>query len=235
MITDEPGVLLLDDRRIFVAANDAAAALLATPAEELIGLRADEFMPLVARSLYPLAWKGFLVRGHASGEYAAQRRDGSLAHLAYVGFANRPVRGLHFFVLQALRGAIEPKALVPHMQKDYIQVGRDLAPELRERLEAEAERQEWRLPVARGAHSAVLAALFDDPRGALDVLTTIRALESAEASVATAAGATPDASLTVLAGRIPYDHIGKVVESIRARGGRIMTNLDERRVWRPNA
>lgn len=231
MVSAEPGVLLLDDRRVFVAANEPAASLLATTTEVLIGRRADEFMPLVAKRLYPLAWKGFLLRRVASGEYAAQLADGSLAHLAYAGFAHRPVRGLHFFVLEPLAGSMDARALSPRMQKNYIQVGVDLPEEQRARLLAEADRQEWRLPVGKGAQTAVVAALFDGPRNALDALARIRTLDAVEVSVATAAGATPDISLTVLAGRVPYSCIGEAVESIRAGGGRIMTNLDERYVW----
>ena len=102
----ETGVLLLDDRRVLVAANEVAAELLGLEAGEVVGRRADEFMPMVARQLYPLAWQGFLLRGAASGEYAAQRPDGTLARLAYVGFAHRPLRGLHFFVLQPLPGPV---------------------------------------------------------------------------------------------------------------------------------
>lgn len=230
--TAEPGVILLDDRRIFVAANEPAATLLATTTEQLIGRRADEFMPLVARRLYPLAWKGFLVRRVASGEYAAQRPDGSLAHLAYVGFANRPIRGLHFFVLEPLGGSVEASVLVPRMQKDYIQVGTALPDEQRQRLIAEADREEWRLPIARGGQAAVLAALFDQPASALDALQTIRGLKSVEASVASAAGATPDTPLTVLAGRVPFASLGEAVESIHSRGGRIITTVDERLVRR---
>lgn len=226
-------MLLLDDQRVFVAANEPAASLLGTTADVLIGRRADEFMPLVAKSLYPLAWRAFLLRRVASGEYAAQLADGSLAHLAYAGFANRPVRGLHFFVLEPLPGNIDARALVPQMQEDYIQVGADLPDDVRARLLAEADREEWRLPVGKGAETCVVAALFEQPQGALDALARIRTLEAVEASVATAAGATPDVSLTVLAGRIPYVCIGKAVESIRVGGGRIMTNLDERYVRRP--
>jgi hypothetical protein len=232
VIGAEPGVLLLDDRRVFVAANEPAASLLGITTDALIGRRADEFMPLVAKSLYPLAWQGFLLRRVASGEYAAQRADGSLSHLAYVGFAHRPIRGLHFFVLEPLPGRIDEPALIPRMQKDHIQVGADLPDDLRARLVAEADRQEWRLPVGKGAQNCVLAALFDQPQGALDALARIRTLESVEASVATAAGSTPDVSLTVLAGRVPYASIGEAVESIRIRGGRIMTSLDERYVRR---
>jgi len=222
----EPGVLLLDDRRVFVAVNEAAAVILGTTPEEAIGQRADDFMPLIARPLYPLAWKGFLVIGRASGDYAAQRADGSLAHLAYVGFANRPVRGLHFFVLEPRTGELEADALLPRMQKSHIQVGLELTEDLKNRLAEEADRQEWLLPVQKGGQRSILAALFDAPERALDALESVRGM--GEASIAAAAGATPDTSTFLLAGRFPHASLGNVVESIRGRGGRIITHVDER-------
>jgi hypothetical protein len=231
----EPGVILLDDRRVFVAANEAAAELLGVPPDELLGRRADDFMPVVAKALYPLAWQGFLLRRRAAGEYAAHRVDGSLAPLAYVGFANRPIDGLHFFVLEPLQSGISGDVLVPRMQKTHVQVGRDLAPDVQDRLVAAADRAERRLPVASGAKRAVLAALFDDPEHALDVLDALRAIESVDVNVASAAGSTPDATASVLAGRVPYAHLGVAVQTIRAHGGRILTNLDERRVWPSSA
>lgn len=222
----EPGVLLLDDRRVLVAANDLAAEILGTTREEVIGRRADDFMPMIARPLYPLAWRGFLVIGHASGDYAAQREDGTLAHLAYVGFANRPVRGLHFFVLEALPGEVGDRTLVPKMQTSHLQVGLELDDDIRARLVREADRQEGRLPIQRGSERTVLAALFDAPAAALDALDAVRSL--GDASVATAAGATSDSARTLLAGHFPLELVGKVVESIRSRGGRVVTSLDER-------
>lgn len=226
MAQPEPGVLLLDDRRVLVATNGAAAGILGTSPEELIGRRADDFIPFVARPLYPLAWRGFLVLGHASGDYAAQRDDGSLAHLAYVGFANRPVRGLHLFLIERRKGTIRPNALVPRMQENHIQLGLDLPEETRERLLREAERQEWRLPVQKGGERSIVAALFDVPARALDTLDVVR--QMGEASIATAAGATPDASLTLIAGRFPHRLLGDVVATMRERGGRVITHVDER-------
>ncbi|MDP8905163.1 MAG: PAS domain-containing protein [Chloroflexota bacterium] len=228
MDQSERGVLLLDDQRVFVAANDDAAELLGTTPGELIGRRADEFMPVVARALYPIAWRGFVLRGSAAGEYAALRSDGTHAHLAYVGFANRPVRGLHFFVLEALPGAIDQAALAPRVQAADILIGADLAPEIQRRLAREADRQEWRLPIGSGGQRAVVAALFDHPEAALDALNTLRSASSFEGSIASAAGATPDAPLTLLAGRIRYDVIGRAVAAIRACGGRVMASVDER-------
>jgi len=228
MAETERGVLLLDDRRVIVAANEAAAVMLGSVPEELIGRRADEFMPLVARQLYPLAWKGFLMRRSAAGEYAAQLPDGSLSHLAYVGFANRPIRGLHFFVLEALPGPIDKQLLRPRVQPDAILIGSDLPEETRQRLIKEADRQEWRLPLAKGARRAVVAALFDGPDAALDVLKDLREYGRFDGSIASAAGATPEEPLTLLAGHVAYSDVGGAVEQIRARGGRVLTNVDER-------
>jgi hypothetical protein len=229
METPGVGVLLIDDRRVFVAANDVAADLLGSPAPDLIGSRTDDFMPLIARPLYPVAWQAFLVKGSASGDYAAQRPDGSLQRLAYVGFANRPIRGLHFFVLAPLAGEIAQEALLPRPVKDYIQVGFELSEELRGRLLREADREEWRLPVAKESQRAILAALFDRPESALDALDSLRALGGIQASIASAAGSTVESPLTLLAGRVPYSVIGHAVERIRERGGRVMHNIDERR------
>jgi hypothetical protein len=229
METPALGVLLIDDRRVFVAANEPAAELLGVSVPELIGSRTDDFMPLVARALYPVAWQAFLVRGSAFGEYAAQRRDGSLQRLHYAGFANRPIRGLHFFVLEPLAGAIAQEALLPRPMKGYIQVGLELPVETRERLLHEADREEWRLPVAKGSQRAILAALFERPESALDALDSLRALGGIQASIASAAGSTNDQPLTLLAGRVPYAVIGDAVERIRQRGGRVMSNIDERR------
>jgi PAS domain-containing protein len=229
MDATETGVLLLDDRRVLVAANEAAAELLGVDAAEVVGRRADEFMPMVGRQLYPLAWKGFVLRGNASGEYAAQRADGTLARLAYVGFAHRPLRGLHFFVLQPLPGEVDREVLRPRMQADSIQVGADLPEELRQRLSREADREEWRLPVARGGERAIVAALFDGPETALDALGSLRGLAGFVGGIASAAGATLGSPLTLVAGRVAYEEIGAAMEAIRTSGGRVMTQVDERR------
>lgn len=228
----EPGVLLVDDRRIFLAANDEAGRILGTPVAELLGRRTDEFMPMVARALYPLAWRAFLLRGNASGEYAAELPDGGKSHMAYVGFANRPIRGLHFFVLESLPGQLDEAHLAPRMQSDSVQYGPELDDTLRERLTREAARQEWKLPVGRGGNRAVLAALFSTPRPALEALAAIRALPSVEASLASVAGSEAAGMTTLLAGRVPYAHLGDAAATIRANGGRITSNLDESIVWR---
>lgn len=230
-MSTEHAVLLLDDRRVFVAANETAADLLGTTVEHLLGRRADEFMPVVARAVYPLAWKAFRVRRTAAGEYAAQREDGTLAHLAYVGFANRPVRGLHFFVLERLAGEMDAAGLKPTERRTHIQVGFDLPDDVRARLVAQADRQETALPLGRDPRTAIVAALFDEPASAHDVLTALRGDRSIEVSLATAAGPAPDIPLTLLAGRVPYSALGRTVESIHHGGGRIITNLDERIVW----
>jgi len=223
------GVLLLDDRRVLVAANDPAAEMLGEAADELVGRRADDFMPMVARQLYPLAWQGFLLRGSASGDYAAQRSDGRLIRLAYVGFAHRPVRGLHFFVIQPLPGTVDRSVLKPRMQADALVVGAKLPAEARERLSREADREEWRLPVTKGGERAIIAALFDGPDPALNALGSLRGLVGFVGGIASAAGATPDSPLTLVAGRVPYDGIGTALEAIRSQGGRMISHVDERR------
>jgi PAS domain-containing protein len=223
------GVLLIDSARIFVASNDVAAELLSVPEDELLGRRSDDFMPKVARPIYPLAWQGFLRRGSAAGEYAAERPDGSLQRLAYAGFANRPIRGLHLFVMQALPGEIDWQALVPIKRPDYLQVGLDLPDDVQQRLVREAAREERNLPVWEGAQVAVVAALFDRPEPAFEALDALRALGSTEVSVATAAGATAELPLTLLAGRISYSVVGQALQMVRDRGGRNMGTFDERR------
>jgi hypothetical protein len=223
------GVLLIDSGRIFVAANDVAAELLGVTEEQLIGRRSDDFMPTVARPLYPLAWQGFMRRGSASGEYAAERPDGTLQRLAYTGFANRPIPGLTLFIIEALPGQIDWRALVPMRRPDYLQVGLDLPDEVQARLVREAEREERNLPIWKGAEATIVAALFDRPEPALQALDALRALGSVQASVATAAGATADLPLTLLAGRVTYSVVGQAMQEIRDRGGRIMGSTDERR------
>lgn len=229
MHAPQVGVLLIDDRRIFVAANEVAAELIGVSEDKLIGAQTDDFMPLIARPLYPVAWRSFVLRGTAFGDYAAQRPDGSLQRLAYAGFANRPIKGLHFFVLRALSGEIDPAALVPSRRGDHIQVGLELPPDVRERLVHEADREEWHLPVSKGGQRAILAALFESPKHALDALDALRELGAIQASIATAAGATAEMPLTLLAGRVPYTLLGDAMHEIRDRGGRIMGNFDERR------
>lgn len=223
------GVLLIDSGRIFVAANDVAAELLDVPEAELLGSRSDDFMPRVARPIYPLAWQGFLRRGSAAGEYAAERPDGSLQRLAYTGFAHRPIRGLHLFVIQPLPGEIDWQALVPVKRADYLQVGLDLPDDVQERLVREADRAERDIPVSPGASVAVVAALFDRPEPAVEALDALRGLGSVHASIATAAGATAELPLTVLAGRVAYSVVGQALREIRDRGGRNMGTFDARR------
>ena len=225
---EEPGLLLLDDGRVIVSLDELGAALLGGEQWDLVGRRADEFIPGVGRPLFPLAWRGFLLRGHASGEYAAHRPDGSTRHLAYAGFANRPARGLHYFVLQPLPDALDARALVPRQRGDWLQFGPDLPADLVERLEREADRSEPRLPVTKDARRAIFASSFEDPGAALEALAEVREL-GCQTGVAPAAGPAGERPRTLLAGRAPYLLLGQALDAIRRHGGRIMVHVDERR------
>jgi PAS domain S-box-containing protein len=100
-------MLVIDDERRYVAANEAAGLLLKYGAGALIGLRVDDLTPEERRSGLERRWEVFLERGEASGRVPLVRADGSRIEVDHSTTANVSA-GIHFAVLSAQRnGAAE--------------------------------------------------------------------------------------------------------------------------------
>jgi PAS domain-containing protein len=60
-------ILVADDHRRFVDANEAAAKILGLPRDQIIGRRVDEFFAVARGESIPTAWEAFLADGVRAG------------------------------------------------------------------------------------------------------------------------------------------------------------------------
>ncbi len=126
------GILLLDDRRRFVAVDARACELLGVTPEAIRGRGTDDFVPPELYEAHVTAWHEFTAgTGATAGKFPARRADGSLTAVAYLGHPNRPVRGLHLFVVEPLEEELPPESVASGF-------GVELEPERRRELERDA-------------------------------------------------------------------------------------------------
>lgn len=93
------GILISDDKRRYVEANDAACKLFGTTRAELIGSSVDRYVPEELRPQLEEQWQSFIKRGVQEGEFLVRRPDGALRTLEYRARA-RFLPGLHLSVLR---------------------------------------------------------------------------------------------------------------------------------------
>ena len=74
-------MLLADDRRVYVDANEAASQLLGIPRESIIGMRIDDLTPSGNHDAMEDVWRAFLAAGSLAGVFV----------LALLGRRFRPV------------------------------------------------------------------------------------------------------------------------------------------------
>jgi PAS domain S-box-containing protein len=92
-------VLVADDERCYVAANQLAAELLGLPLEELLGRRVEEFAEERHRDAVVEQWKNFISEGSQRGEFLLQRPDAQARMVEFTAVADfRP--GLHVSILR---------------------------------------------------------------------------------------------------------------------------------------
>ena len=92
-------MLVADDDRRYVAANDAACALLGLEREGIVGRRIDDLTPPAARADVPALWHRFLRDGSQTAEYRLVRPDGREVAVEYSATAHvLPGRHVTIFV-----------------------------------------------------------------------------------------------------------------------------------------
>jgi len=94
-------MLLADDERRYLAANDAASALLGLPRESIVGRTIDEFTPPETRSAIDAQWRDFISRGTQDGRYELLLADGRPVELTFSATANI-APGVHVSMLMAV-------------------------------------------------------------------------------------------------------------------------------------
>jgi PAS domain S-box-containing protein len=81
--TSMDALIVLDDHRRCVRVNEAAARLLSTPADKVLGRRLDDFIPREQRRAMVRLWADFESTGTHHGTFETLRRDGSLRMVEY--------------------------------------------------------------------------------------------------------------------------------------------------------
>ncbi len=90
-------VLVADDERRYVFANEAAAALLETPVDQLIGMQIDDFAVEAPR--VETDWRSFIDEGSQKGPFRLQTRTGAIRYVYFTAVANVSP-GFHFSLLR---------------------------------------------------------------------------------------------------------------------------------------
>jgi PAS domain S-box-containing protein len=99
-------VVVADDERRYVDANEAAAALFGVRREALIGLRMDDFVIATDQGDVAGAWHRFVGEGEQQGEVTLARPDGEIRIVEYSARSNF-VPGRH---LSIMRDVTEPRS-----------------------------------------------------------------------------------------------------------------------------
>ena len=94
-------MLLADDERRFLEANDAACRLLGLPLEEVRALRLDDLVPPEVRGSLEDQWRSFLREGHEVGHYELLLPDGRRVEFDYSATA-QVEPGRHLSILVAV-------------------------------------------------------------------------------------------------------------------------------------
>lgn len=97
-------MLIVDDRRRWVTANDAACALLGASRDEIPWRTMEHFTPLSGRSRLDEQWQGFLASGAAEGWYPLDTPDHGTVPVEFSAVAN-VLEGRHLTVFIPPDGA----------------------------------------------------------------------------------------------------------------------------------
>ena len=104
--TSTNAMLLADDERWYVDANDAACRLLGASREDLLQLRIDDLTAYELRSQLDGAWQAFLKAGHETGHYELLTPAGDRLKVAFSATANvQPGRHLVIFITPLATGS----------------------------------------------------------------------------------------------------------------------------------
>src|SRR4051794_18240783 len=109
-------MLLADDDRRYVDANDAAVALLGLPRERLRAMRIDDLAAPSLRAGLEEVWRDFMARGNQTGEFALAPPGGRTVEVLYSATANvLPGRHLSIFLPAGDGIAPDPAAHVEQL------------------------------------------------------------------------------------------------------------------------
>jgi PAS domain S-box-containing protein len=97
-------MLLADDQRRYVDANEAACTLLGLSRAELLEAGVDRLTPVALRGSVPALWERFLSQGAMQGVYELTDASGRLIRITYVAVA-QVLPGLHLSCLLTGRPA----------------------------------------------------------------------------------------------------------------------------------
>ena len=130
-------MLVADDRRRYVAANDAACNLLRRSREELLALQIDDITPPENLDAMEDAWNAFLTAGSLVGTFEVMTGDGRRVEVEYNSTANvLPGRHLSIFLVHpeglrepvpAAMDELDPETKVPILSPREIEVIEQLA------------------------------------------------------------------------------------------------------------
>jgi len=118
LLTRSPiAMLLADDERRYVDANDAACALLGLSRDELLAADVDELTPVALRGRVAVLWDRFLAQGTMQGVYELTDASGTMIRITYVAIA-RVLPGLHLSCL--LTGSTGTRSLLTAREREVV-------------------------------------------------------------------------------------------------------------------
>ena len=121
-------MLLADDDRRYVDANDAGLELLGVTRERLREMRIDDLAAPALRGSVEAMWREFLARGNQTGEFALALPDGREVVFLYSASANvLPGRHLSIFLTAADGETAEPGPPAEHLTDREREVVREIA------------------------------------------------------------------------------------------------------------
>ena len=94
-------MLLADDRRVYVDANEAASQLLGIPRESIIGMRIDDLTPSGNHDAMEDVWRAFLAAGSLAGVFELEGAGGRRVLVDYNATANI-LPGCHLSIFVAV-------------------------------------------------------------------------------------------------------------------------------------
>ena len=97
-------VFVVDDGRVVISANPAAAVLLAEPLDEIVGRRFDDFV--AHPESLETEWQAFVTTGRARGRLRLARPHAGAAEVEYTATANF-VTGRHFAIVRDVTERVE--------------------------------------------------------------------------------------------------------------------------------
>ena len=107
-------MLLADDDRVYVDANEAASQMLGMPREAIIGRRIEDLTPADQRDAVDGAWRAFLAAGSLAGVFELEAAGGRRILVDYNATAHI-LPGRHLTIFVAVPAGDAPNPVPPVM------------------------------------------------------------------------------------------------------------------------